>query len=252
MSQTYAPAKKALGNCDRCGWTYKLRELKDEVVDLNSTGLLVCPTCFDPDQPQLQVGRWPVDDPQALRNARPMGATGGRDIPYAYRENFDTGTGGWYVYNGSLTWNQSSETATLVSDLAASNPGDPYMLKTGLSIDASKYKYVRVMFKVNRFPNFEPDDRYPYDFQGQLFWHTDYPVGDRHQVASPLPVFGNSQIGSWHKLTWDLRNGANAHAWKDTITQIRFDLFDARNSEGIAPDYDSGEVEIDWVSVDEF
>ena len=33
--------------------------------------LLVCPTCWDPDQPQLMLGTFPVDDPQALRNPRP-------------------------------------------------------------------------------------------------------------------------------------------------------------------------------------
>ena len=32
---------------------------------------MVCPVCWDPDQPQLQLGMYPVDDPQALRNPRP-------------------------------------------------------------------------------------------------------------------------------------------------------------------------------------
>ena len=27
--------------------------------------------CWDPDQPQLQLGMYPVDDPQGLRNPRP-------------------------------------------------------------------------------------------------------------------------------------------------------------------------------------
>jgi hypothetical protein len=31
---------------------------------------LVCPECWEPDQPQLQLGMFPVDDPQALRNPR--------------------------------------------------------------------------------------------------------------------------------------------------------------------------------------
>jgi len=31
---------------------------------------MVCPTCWEPDQPQLQLGMYPVDDPQALRNPR--------------------------------------------------------------------------------------------------------------------------------------------------------------------------------------
>jgi hypothetical protein len=31
---------------------------------------MVCPECWDPDQPQLMLGTFPVDDPQALRNPR--------------------------------------------------------------------------------------------------------------------------------------------------------------------------------------
>ena len=33
--------------------------------------MLVCPVCWEPDHPQLKVGMYPVDDPQALRNPRP-------------------------------------------------------------------------------------------------------------------------------------------------------------------------------------
>ena len=33
--------------------------------------MLVCPTCWEPDQPQLQLGMYPVDDPQGVRNPRP-------------------------------------------------------------------------------------------------------------------------------------------------------------------------------------
>jgi len=41
------------------------------VVKTKNVNLLVCPTCWEPDQPQLQLGMYPVDDPQALRNPRP-------------------------------------------------------------------------------------------------------------------------------------------------------------------------------------
>jgi hypothetical protein len=67
----YAQGKKAIGYCDRCGFQYPLHELKQEVVNLNVTNMLVCPECWDPDQPQNQLGRYHVDDPQALRNPRP-------------------------------------------------------------------------------------------------------------------------------------------------------------------------------------
>ena len=31
----------------------------------------MCPECWDPDHPQLQLGMYPVDDPQGLRDPRP-------------------------------------------------------------------------------------------------------------------------------------------------------------------------------------
>ena len=38
----YAVGKKALGDCDRCGFTYKLNNLKYEVQDSIRNGLRVC------------------------------------------------------------------------------------------------------------------------------------------------------------------------------------------------------------------
>ena len=54
----YAKGSKALGLCDRCGFTYKLAELKYEVQDQVRNGLRVCSVCFDPDQPQYRVGEF--------------------------------------------------------------------------------------------------------------------------------------------------------------------------------------------------
>jgi hypothetical protein len=79
---------KAYGFCGRCGFRYKLSDLKPEVVNYRETDARVCPTCWDPDQPQLHVNELEVDDPQALRDPRPVGATSGRELPYAYRWNF--------------------------------------------------------------------------------------------------------------------------------------------------------------------
>ena len=67
----YAQGKKAFGFCDRCGFRYPLHILKQEVINLNRTNLLVCPECWDPDNPQNQLGRYHFSDPQALRNPRP-------------------------------------------------------------------------------------------------------------------------------------------------------------------------------------
>ncbi len=40
------------------------------VIKTKNINLLVCHTCWEPDQPQLQLGMYPVYDPQALRNPR--------------------------------------------------------------------------------------------------------------------------------------------------------------------------------------
>ena len=71
MPNRFASGKWAISQCDRCGFRYKLKELKPLVIKTKNVNLLVCPTCWEPDQPQLQLGMYPVDDPQALRNPRP-------------------------------------------------------------------------------------------------------------------------------------------------------------------------------------
>ena len=71
MPNPFASGKWAIAQCDRCGFRYKLKQLKEIVIKTKNTNILVCPTCFEPDQPQLQLGMYPVDDPQALRNPRP-------------------------------------------------------------------------------------------------------------------------------------------------------------------------------------
>ena len=71
MPNRFASGKWAIAECDRCGFRYKLKQLKQLVIKTKNVNLLVCPTCWEPDQPQLQLGMYPVDDPQALRNPRP-------------------------------------------------------------------------------------------------------------------------------------------------------------------------------------
>ena len=71
MGNRYASGKNAIAECDRCGQRFKLTVLKTEIIKTKQYNLLVCPECWDPDHPQLQLGMYPVDDPQALRNPRP-------------------------------------------------------------------------------------------------------------------------------------------------------------------------------------
>jgi hypothetical protein len=70
MGNRFASGKIAIAECDRCGQQYKLKKLRTEIIKQRKYELLVCPECWDPDQPQLMLGTFPVDDPQALRNPR--------------------------------------------------------------------------------------------------------------------------------------------------------------------------------------
>ena len=70
MSSKYARGSIALSCCDRCGMEFLLRTLRPLTIKTKITNILVCPTCWEPDQPQLQIGMFPVSDPQALRNPR--------------------------------------------------------------------------------------------------------------------------------------------------------------------------------------
>ena len=70
MGNKFASGKNAIAMCDRCGFQYKLKQLKGLIIKTKNVNILVCPSCWEPDQPQLQLGMYPVDDPQGLRNPR--------------------------------------------------------------------------------------------------------------------------------------------------------------------------------------
>ena len=71
MGNRFASGRIAIASCDRCGFQYQLKELRTLIIKTQNVNILVCPECWEPDQPQLQLGMYPVDDPQALRNPRP-------------------------------------------------------------------------------------------------------------------------------------------------------------------------------------
>ena len=60
----YAVGKRAKAICDRCGFEYKLNQLKEEW-----NGLKTCPTCFEPKHPQLEPSSPPFE-PQVLHEPR--------------------------------------------------------------------------------------------------------------------------------------------------------------------------------------
>jgi hypothetical protein len=71
MANRFASGKNAISECDRCGFRFKLKALRKEIIKTKNYNILVCTQCWDPDQPQLQLGMYPVDDPQGIRDPRP-------------------------------------------------------------------------------------------------------------------------------------------------------------------------------------
>ena len=71
MATKYASGKNAIASCDRCGFRYKLKQLKQLTIKTKNVNILVCAECYENDHPQLLLGMFPVNDPQALRNPRP-------------------------------------------------------------------------------------------------------------------------------------------------------------------------------------
>jgi len=67
------------------------RNLDTEVIKTKLFQIKVCPECWDPDQPQLSLGLYPVYDPQAVREPRP-------DVSY-----YQSGTSGLGTNNTSGT-----------------------------------------------------------------------------------------------------------------------------------------------------
>jgi hypothetical protein len=103
MASKYASGKNSIAECDRCGQRYKLSELKKEVIKTKLFNIKVCPTCWDPDQPQLSLGLYPVNDPQAVREPRPdvSYVTSGTDINgYPAGGSRDI-QWGWYPVGGA-------------------------------------------------------------------------------------------------------------------------------------------------------
>jgi hypothetical protein len=71
MANQFASGKFAIAECDRCGQRFKLKDLKKLIIKQTLKDIKVCPECWEPDQPQLSLGMYPVNDPQALRDPRP-------------------------------------------------------------------------------------------------------------------------------------------------------------------------------------
>ena len=82
MPNKFAAGRYAIAECDRCGQRYMLKELRTQTLKTKPYKVKVCYECWDPDHPQLQLGMYPVNDPQAVREPRP-------DVSY-YASGVDT------------------------------------------------------------------------------------------------------------------------------------------------------------------
>lgn len=71
MPNRFASGKYAIAQCDRCDGRYMLKDLRTQTVKTRPFKIKVCKACWDPDHPQLQLGMYPVNDPQAVREPRP-------------------------------------------------------------------------------------------------------------------------------------------------------------------------------------
>jgi hypothetical protein len=71
MPNKFSSGKYAISQCDRCNFRYMLKELRIQILKTKPYNIKVCRSCWDPDQPQLSLGLYPVNDPQAVRDPRP-------------------------------------------------------------------------------------------------------------------------------------------------------------------------------------
>ena len=119
MTTQFASGKFAIAECDRCGFRFKLTVLKKLTIKTKNVSIKVCPECWEPDQPQLQLGMYPVNDPQAVYQPRPdttyvtagtsstgFPTGGSRDIQWGW-----TPVGGASQFDAVLTPNYLVSTA---------------------------------------------------------------------------------------------------------------------------------------------
>jgi hypothetical protein len=107
MPSRWSSARHSIAECDRCGFRYKLTQLKNLVIKTKNVNIKVCPTCWEPDQPQLQLGLYPVNDPQAVRDPR-------KDVSYYTPTGVNGGDGGSRVYQWG--WNPVGYNTTFLPE----------------------------------------------------------------------------------------------------------------------------------------
>jgi len=229
MSQSI---KEPFGFCDRCGFRYRLRELRQEVENYAVTGIRTCPVCWDPDQPQNHLGTLFSGENQAIRHPRPdIGQTESRWGNSVVWNFTDTVEDWRYVQASSgdpntLTWNDdSSHTISAIQTL--SGIGSLQYFKkadeTGsyTSIDTSELDILRIVLMLDTG---EPAAG---TWVGNLYWGiTTNTSVDPFSGATPLqipePDWNESMGDRYMTMEYDLSSEA---AWTGTVTSLRVDLY---------------------------
>ena len=108
MPNKFASGKHSIAECDRCGERYKLHSLKTQTLKTKPFKIKVCRACWDPDHPQLQLGMYPVSDPQGVREPRPdvsYYSSGNNSAGYPSDGSRDT-QWGWNPVGGSKSFDR--------------------------------------------------------------------------------------------------------------------------------------------------
>ena len=133
MPTKYASGKYAIAQCDRCNFRFKLKDLRIQTLKTKPYRIKVCKTCWDPDHPQLQLGMYPVNDPQAVREPRPdvsylvsgtsglqinltgVGPDGIGSVEMGSRQIF----WGWNPVGGGSNWPQTPNPLVAVAEVGS-------------------------------------------------------------------------------------------------------------------------------------
>jgi len=157
MPNQFSSGKFAIAECDRCGQRFKLKELKKLTIKTKLTNIKVCPECWEQDQPQLQLGMYPVNDPQAVREPRPDtsyyelgndGAGGSRVIQWGWNP-----VGGASQYDSGLTPNYltaTGEVGTVMVNVAAWSATTSYSVGNAASYSGGYYLVTKA--NINHVP----------------------------------------------------------------------------------------------------
>ena len=246
MSSLFAVGKHAFGFCDRCGFRYPLGELRAEVVDFAKTSVRVCPTCWDPDQPQNHLGQVDVTGPQALENPRPDLAQEASRFGVSIRYDFETDQDYFVPFGGSTTvvW-QSDKTILFTggntdSRLIRSGRDPSISDSFAVSIDTSIYNRVQCRLRLINPP--VPSGIW----DGSFCWVRSGDAAGDWQGSRCVDVEEPDWFtmgDQWHLLNWDFREPKYPYGyWTGTVVEVRFDFFGFTSPPSTAP-----VVEIDYI-----